>query len=139
MRQRLKKLIIGAFTAIILLAGALTSSATAQTFIIKRHRVIVYPPVVYPVYQPVQYPIYQPIQYPVYEPVYYPTNWVVYPVGSDWGWGYREGRDEGKDDAEDGRAMNPTMHNDFYKSGSYTYRQAFIQGYYDGYLRKIRD
>lgn len=131
MGQKLKKLMIGAFAAIILLAGALTTSATAQTFIIKRHRVIVYPPVVYP--------IYQPIQYPVYEPVYYPQNWVLYPVGNDWGWGYREGRDEGKDDAEDGRGMNPTMHKDFYKSGSYTYRQAFIQGYYDGYWKKIRD
>ena len=131
MRQQLKKLIIGAFAAIILLAGALTTSATAQTFIIKRHRVIVYPPVVYP--------IYQPIQYPVYEPVYYPRYWIVYPGGNDWSWGYREGRDEGKDDAEDGRMMNPTMHSDFYKSGSYSYRQAFIQGYYDGYLKKIRD
>ena len=130
MRQQLKKLIIGAFAAIILLAGALTTSATAQTFIIKRHRVIVYPPVVYP--------IYQPIQYPVYEPVYYPRYWIVYPGGNDWSWGYREGRDEGKDDAEDGRMMNPTMHSDFYKSGSYSYRQAFIQGYYDGYLKKIR-
>jgi|SRR5262249_31639633 len=131
MRQQLKKLIIGAFAAIILLAGALTTSATAQAFIIKRHRVIVYPPVVYP--------IYQPIQYPVYEPVYYPRYWIVYPGGNDWSWGYREGRDEGKDDAEDGRMMNPTMHSDFYKSGSYSYRQAFIQGYYDGYLKKIRD
>src|SRR5262249_21521789 len=127
MRQMLKKLIISVFAAIILLAGAFTTSATAQTFIIKRHRVIVYPPIVTPIYQPIQYPIYQPIQYPVYEPVYYPRYWVVYPGGNDWGWGYREGRDEGKDDAKDGKVMNPTIHSDFYKSGSPTYRQAFIQ------------
>jgi hypothetical protein len=147
MRQKLKKLMIGAFASIVLLAGAFTTSSTAQTFIIKRHRVIVFPPVVTPiyrpVYQPIQYPVYQPvyqpIQYPVYQPVYYPNYWVVYPTGNDWDWGYREGRDEGKDDAEDGRIMNPTIHSDYYKSGSYTYRQAFIQGYYDGYLRKIRD
>jgi len=147
MRQKLKKLIISVFAAIILLAGAFTTSTTAQTFIIKRHRVIVYPPIVtpiyqpiqYPIYQPIQYPTYQPIQYPVYEPVYYPRYWVVYPGGNDWGWGYREGRDEGKDDAKDGNVMNPTIHSDFYKSGSPTYRQAFIQGYYDGYWKKIRD
>jgi len=139
MSQKLKKLIISAFAAIILLAGAFTTSASAQTFIIKRHRVIVYPPVVYPIYQPVQYPVFQPIQYPVLQPVYYPTYGVVYPGDRDWRWGYKEGRDEGKDDAEDGRIMNPTIHSDYYKSDSYTYRQAFIQGYYDGYWKKIRD
>ena len=157
MRQKVKNLIIVTFAAIILLTGAF-SFATAQTFIIKRHRVIVYPPVVTPVvtpvyqpvvtpvyqpvvtpvYQPIQYPIYQPVQVPIYEPVYTP-NWVIYPGGGDWKWGYKEGRDEGKDDARDGRGINPTIHSDFYKSGSYTYRQAFIQGYYDGYWKKIRD
>ncbi len=130
MKTNLKKLVISAFASIILLTGVFISSAGAQTFIIRKHRVIVIPPVQYPV----QYPIYQPVQ-----PVYYPNYWVVYPNSYDWGWGYREGVDEGKDDAEDGKAMNPTIHSDFYKSGSYTYQQAFIQGYYDGYLRKVRD
>jgi hypothetical protein len=43
---------------------------------------------------------------------------------------YKEGRDEGKDDAEDGKPPNTTINKDFYKFFSPVYRQAFIQGYY---------
>jgi len=130
MRSKIKKLIIGAFAAIILLVGAATTTAQAQEVIIRPRRVIVYP-----TYDPYWYPIYDPYWYPVC----YTRVCVVNPASYEWSWGYREGRDEGKDDAEDGKPINPAGHKDFYKSGSYAYRQAFIQGYYDGYWKKIRD
>jgi len=126
MRARVKKLIIGAFAAIILLTGAFTTTAGAQEVIIGRHQVIVYP-------------TYDPSWYPVYDPYYYPRYWVVEPDSYLWKKGYKEGRHEGKHDAKHGIPIDPAGTEDFYKSSSYAYRQAFIQGYYDGYWKKIRD
>ncbi|MGH9940208.1 MAG: hypothetical protein ACREAM_28535 [Blastocatellia bacterium] len=126
MRSKVKRLIIGAFASIVLLTGAVTITAEAQEVIVQPRQVIVYPP-------------YGPFRYPIYEPYYYPSCWVVDPTGYQWSWGYKEGRDEGKDDADDGKPINPARHKDFYKSGSCAYRQAFVQGYYDAYWKKIRD
>jgi hypothetical protein len=131
MRLTLKKLIMSAFAAVILLPGVSTISADAQ----HRHwratvRVIrgqpVYPVYYYPVYN---YPVYSPYLWPVYVPIE-PYSYLQEK-------GYEEGRDEGKDDAEDGRPPNPAAHKDFYKSYSPVYRRAFIQGYYDEYRREI--
>ena len=127
MRPILKKLIMSVFAAVILLPGVSTITADAQ----HKHwhgRVIIVQP-----YSPVFYPVYE---YPVYSPYLWPT-YVVEPFSYLQEKGYEEGRDEGEDDAEDGRPPNPTIHKDFYKSYSPIYRQAFIQGYYDEYRKKM--
>ena len=126
MRPTLKKLIMSVFAAVVFLPGV-SNTADAQ----HRHwrgRIIIVQP-----YSPVYYPVYE---YPVYDPYLRPV-YVVEPFPYLQEKGYKEGRDEGKDDAEDGRPPNPTIHKDFYKSFSPIYRQAFIQGYYDEYRRKM--
>lgn len=134
MRPTLKKLIMSVFAAVVLLPGV-SNTADAQ----HKHwrhwrgpgRVIIVQP-----YSPVYYPVYE---YPVYAPYPYMPGpaYMAEPFSYLQEKGYKEGRDEGKDDAEDGRPPNPTIHKDFYKSYSPIYRQAFIQGYYDEYRRKM--
>jgi hypothetical protein len=52
---------------------------------------------------------------------------------------YREGKEEGKDDAKKGRPANATGHKDYVKSNSIHFREAFIQGYEVGYREKLAD
>jgi hypothetical protein len=125
----MKKLIISVFVGLTLLPGV-SNTADAQHW---RHwrepgRIIIVQP-----YSPVYYPVFE---YPVYDPYLQPI-YVAEPYSYLQEKGYKEGRDEGKDDAEDGKPPNPTIHKDFYKSYSPIYRQAFIQGYYDEYRRKM--
>ena len=129
----LKKLIMSLFAAIILLPGVSKITADAQYHWRRSVRVIVVQPY-FPVVRP-----YYPVYYPVYNPYLLPAYGVAEPFSYLQEKGYKEGVDEGKDDAEDGRLPNPTIHKDFYKSYSPVYRQAFIQGYYDAYRRKIID
>jgi len=128
MKPIIKKLILGAVASVILLLGVANTTAQAQD---KHHR--------YPrggVYGP-YYPIYDPFYPPVWDPFWGPRYKVLNPVAYEQEWGYREGRYEGMDDAKDGRPANPAGTKDYYKSDSYAYRQAFVQGYFDGY-RKAR-
>jgi hypothetical protein len=135
MRVAMKKLIMSALAALILLPGvANTVDAQHGHWGHRRHwresgRIIIVQP-----YSPVYYPVYE---YPVYDPYLRPVYNVAEPFPYLQEKGYKEGRDEGKDDAEDGKPPNPTIHKDFYKSYSPIYRQAFIQGYYDEYRRKM--
>ncbi len=128
MKPIMKKLLMSAFAAVILLPGVSTITATAQDRHYPRpQRVIIYRPF---------YPIYDPFWDPFWDPYWWPNYRVVDPIAYNQEWGYREGRDEGKDDAKVGRPPNPTNNKDYYKSSSYAYRQAFIQGYYDAYREK---
>ena len=137
MRLTLKKLIMSLFAAVILLPPISKVAADAQDVYWRRPvRVIIIRP-----YRPLVRPVYPVVQqyYPDYDPYILPTYSVAEPFPYLQVKGYKEGVDEGKDDAEDGRLPNPAIHKDFYKSYSPIYRQAFIQGYYDAYRRKIID
>ena len=134
MTSTLKKLIMSLFAGVILLPGVSKITADAQYVYWRRPVRIIVVRRYYPVVQP-----YYPVYYPVYDPYSLPTYGVEGPFPYLQEKGYKEGVDEGKDDAEDGRLPNPTIHKDFYKSYSPVYRQAFIQGYYDAYRRKIMD
>src|SRR5262249_51238715 len=114
MRQTLKKLIMSLFASVILLPGVSKITADAQYRHWRRSvRVIVVQPY-YPVVRQ-----YYPVYYPAYDPYLWPTYGVVVePFSYLQEKGYKEGRDEGKDDAEDGRLPNPTIHKDFYKKPS---------------------
>jgi hypothetical protein len=139
MRSTLKKLILSSFAAVTLLPGVLNTRADAQhrnwratvrIIKVQPNRPVYYNPVYYyPVYG---YPVYSPYLWPAYGAVEPPFSYLQEK-------GYKEGSDEGEDDAEDGKPPNPAAHEDFYKSYSPVYRQAFIQGYYDAYRRKIID
>lgn len=128
MKPIMKKLLMSAFAAVILLPGVSTITAAAQGRHYPRpQRVIIYRP---------YYPIYDPFWDPFWDPYWWPNYRVVDPIAYNQELGYREGHHEGKKAAKEGRLPNPTNNKDYYKSSSYAYRQAFIQGYYDAYREK---
>ena len=124
-----KKLIIGLFLVMMFLVGLAPLTADAQS----RHR-----------HRPSRIIVYRnPFWYRHYDPFwnsfYSPTYRVVDPIAYERERGYREGRDEGKDDAKKGRPANATGHKDYRKSDSLYFRNAFIQGYNEGYREKLAD
>lgn len=134
MKSNMKKLVLSAFAAALLVSGALITTAEAQGRVIRRPhrppRVIVYRP-----YNPF-------FGYRYYDPFWDPFPYsyqVVDPIAYQREQGYSEGRSEGKDDAKKGRPSNPTGHKDYVKSSSLAFREAFVQGYQNGYQEKLED
>jgi hypothetical protein len=58
---------------------------------------------------------------------------VVNPIARQRDKGYSDGHKRGREDAKDGKPESPERHDHYNKSDSLTYRQAFLQGYADGY------
>jgi hypothetical protein len=126
MRSRgLKNLIMGALVSIVLLIGVGTTTAPAQGRIRHRHRPIV-------VYRPIQ-PFWGWRSY--WGP--YPYYTYVDPITAQREQGYSDGRSRGKDDAKHGKANDPNSHKHYRDSNSLTYRQAFAQGYSEGYRERM--
>jgi hypothetical protein len=130
--NKAKHLLIGLFFVTMLLAGfGSTSTADAQNRRIHRpNRVIVYRH-----YNPFWYRRYDPF----YDPFYASRFRVVDPIAYQKERGFKEGKDEGKDDAKKGIPANATGHKDYIKSSSVHFRDAFVQGYEVGYREKIAD
>jgi hypothetical protein len=61
------------------------------------------------------------------------TVTVINPIAAQRESGYRDGHKRGREDAKHGREYLPASHDHYRDSHSYTYRQAFLQGYADGY------
>lgn len=51
--------------------------------------------------------------------------------------GYREGYKRGRDDARHAKAYAPDNHKHYSESGRTAYRQAFLEGYADGYDQQM--
>jgi hypothetical protein len=113
----MKKVVAGAFVAIILLLGVGTLTTTQAQRVVVRPRVfIVHRPFVHTWGWGYPY-------YPVYtDPIAYQREQ-----------GYQDGFSRGKDDARHGRADDPNSHSHYRNSSSVTYREAFVQGYTDGF------
>jgi hypothetical protein len=78
------------------------------------------------------------VQRPLFFPRYYPRTYTVYdPIAYQREQGYSDGLSRGKDDAKHGRLNDPASHKHFSESNSITYRDAFAQGYADGYNERI--
>jgi hypothetical protein len=73
------------------------------------------------------------------DPFWSPTVRVVDPIAQAKESGYHDGHSRGKDDAKHGKADAPESHKHFRDSDSQTYRQAFLQGYADGYHEKMAE
>jgi hypothetical protein len=71
------------------------------------------------------------------DPFWSPTIRVVDPIAQARESGYSDGHSRGKDDAKHGKENAPESHKHFSKSNSLTYRQAFLQGYTDGYREQM--
>jgi len=117
--NRVKRLVMGSLVAVMLLFGAWPATTQAQVRVIRPHaRVFIGPrPVFYPGWYGHPY-------YTVYDPIAYQKEE-----------GYRDGLSRGKDDAKHGKADDPNSHKHYRDSSSITYREAFLQGYNDGYSR----
>jgi len=131
MKPTIKQIVIGAFAAIMLLAGAFATTAEAQTQVIRRPtRIIVYRP-----YNPFWYRRYDPFWDP-----FYPYRYTaVDPIAYQREQGYRDGRNDGKKDAKKGLSANPTGHKDYLKSSSLAYREAFMQGYNESFRKETAE
>ena len=73
------------------------------------------------------------------DPFWSPTVRLVDPIAQARESGYSDGHSRGKDDAKHGKGNVPESHKHFRNSDSQTYRQAFLQGYADGYREKMAE
>ena len=120
----IRKGVTSALVAVILLFGAWATTASAQVRVAHRPgRVVV-----------VQRPFFFPHYYPGFYPRYYT---VVDPIAYQREQGYSDGHSRGKDDAKDGKANDPNSHKHYRNSDSVNYREAFAQGYADGYRERM--
>jgi hypothetical protein len=115
--HRIKRLAAAASVAVILLLGAGAMTAANAQRVVVRPRVFV-----------------------VHRP-FFGGGWWGYPYGPYYTdpiayqreQGYSDGLSRGKDDAKHGRPDDPNSHSHFRNSSSLTYREAFAQGYADGF------
>jgi len=117
--NEVKKVVTRALVAVILLFGAWSTTASAQVRVVHRPRVVV-------VNRPSFFPYYYPRYYTVYDPIAYQRET-----------GYSDGLSRGKDDAKHGKANDPSSHKHYRNSESISYREAFAQGYADGYRERM--
>ena len=90
-------------------------------------------------YNPFWYHRYDPFYSPFYDPFWGSSYRTVDPIAYQKEQGYSKGRSKGKDDAKKGLTANATGHKDYLKSDSLHYREAFVQGYNEGYWDKLAD
>ena len=112
-----KKLVMSAFVTAILLFGAVPLTANAQR-VIRENRVFI-------------------VHRPFFNPWWYNGPYYTYtdPIAYQRETGYSDGLSRGKSDAKHGKAFDPDSHSHLRNSDSATYRDAFVQGYNDGYRR----
>src|SRR5262245_37962172 len=127
--SRVKKFAIGAFAASMLMVGALAAPAQAQVRVVRQPRVVV---VRRPFFGPRFYGWGYGWGYPYYGYGYAYTD----PIAYQKEMGYSDGLSRGKDDAKHGRPDEPDSHKHYRDSNSLAYRQAFLQGYNDGYMAR---
>jgi hypothetical protein len=130
--NRVKSLILGFFFLFMFIAAVGPATAEAQT-----RRVVRRPPrvIVYRTYNPFWYRRYDPF----WDSYYYPRTVVVDPIAYQRERGYREGKDEGEEDAKKGRPSNSKGHEDYLDSNSLAFREAFVQGYEEGYREEVAE
>lgn len=122
--NKIKSLIVSAFIGLMLLTGIGATTADAQRRGFRRHG----PVVVYRPFRP-----YRGYGWGWGDPFWNRTITVVNPIAQQRESGYSDGHKRGKDDAKDEKPNAPESHKHYRNSHSLTYRQAFLQGYADGY------
>ena len=128
--NRFKSLVVGASLAALLLVGVGSTTAQAQ------HRGFRRPgPVI--IYRP--HRVYRPFFGTGFgwSPYWNRTITVVDPIAQQRESGYSDGHKRGEDDAKRNKPNSPESHKHYSGSHSLTYRQAFLQGYADGYRERI--
>ena len=126
--NKVKTLILGISVAALLLVGVGSTTAQAQRRGFHRGPVVVYRSYWGPRWG-----------WGWYDPFWSPTVRFVDPIAQARESGYSDGHSRGKDDAKHGKVNAPESHKHFRNSDSQTYRQAFLQGYTDGYREKMNE
>ena len=126
--NRFKKIIAGAAIAFALLMGVSVTTANAQRLRFGGPRVVIRTGPRFGF----GFGGYYPYGYPYYGYPYYAVDPIAYQKEQ----GYSQGLKDGNSDAKKGLADNPESHKHFYNSSSMAYRDAFEQGYADGYGRR---
>ena len=122
--NKTKGLIMGLMLVATLLLGVGSTTAQAQHRGFRRHG----PVIVYRPYRP-----YWGYGWGWRDPFWNRTVTVVDPIAQARESGYSDGHKRGRDDAKHEKPNSPESHKHYRNSHSLTYRQAFLQGYADGY------
>jgi hypothetical protein len=125
--NKTKALVIGLILVAMLLVGFGSTTADAQRRGFRRHG----PVVVYRPFRP-----YWGYGRGWNDPFWNRTVTVVNPIAQQRESGYSDGHKRGRDDAKDEKPNSPESHKHYRNSHSLTYRQAFLQGYADGYRER---
>jgi hypothetical protein len=130
--NKVKRVVVGLFLVVMLASGIGATTADAQDRR-RGHR----PPrvIIYRHYDPFWHRHYDPF----WDPFYSSRYRVVDPVAYQRETGYREGKNEGERDAKKGRPADARSHKDYRKSDSIHFREAFVQGYDEGYREEIAE
>lgn len=112
------------FLGVSLLFGVMTfAGTTAQAQHRHRGRVIVVSPRIYP------RPFYRP---------YWGSRVYYTPLGRvTTSQGYRDGLNDGKDDAKHNKGYRPESHNDYKSAQTSDYFDAYVRGYEEGYRQRM--
>jgi len=113
----LKRVLSGALVGVTVLLGSWTTYAQVRVVRVAPTRVVV-----------VRRPFFGPGFYP-----YYPYYGYYNPIAYQRESGYSDGLSRGKSDARHGKAFAPDSHHHYRDSHSITYREAFLQGYRNGF------
>ena len=124
--NKARNLIIGLFLVTMLLVGFNMTTAQAQQRIVLRPR-----PVVVYRYRPFFGSRWG------YDPFWSRTVTVVDPIAQQRESGYSDGHSRGRDDAKHNKPEAPASHKHYSDSHSLTYREAFLEGYADGYNEQM--
>ncbi|HMG34226.1 MAG TPA: hypothetical protein VKM94_09835 [Blastocatellia bacterium] len=117
--DRTKKILMGVLITSVLLLGASQTNSYAQGRRFHNGRVII-------VHRPFfGAGFYRPWPYYTYDPVAYQREQ-----------GYSDGLSRGKSDARHGKPNDPASHKHYSESEGINYREAFAQGYADGYASR---
>jgi hypothetical protein len=73
--------------------------------------------------------------FPYFHHTYFYPNAVYDPIAYQREQGYSDGLSRGKHDVKHGKPNAPQSHKHYRNSDSLTYREAFLQGYADGYFQ----
>ena len=124
--SEVKRIVLGVLIVGTLLVSAWSTTATAQGRVVQQPRRVII------VHRPVYFRHYwNPYWYS--SPYYYPYYNYYDPIAYQKETGYSDGRSRGKSDAKHGRPSDPNSHKHYNDSDSATYREAFLQGYSEGY------
>ena len=127
--MRVKKILTKIVLGVVLLSGFVVFAAPDADAQNRRHRGRHGRVIIVPRYHYYPGSFWYPDYY--YRPYYFSSH-------ETQGQGSRDGYDDGKDDARDGKPYSPRSHQDFEDGRTSAYVNAYLRAYADGYRQNAR-